>query len=265
MTAKRSPIGWTDFSGGPLNFVIRGTASGDCELSEGCAHCYAKRILIRGARMPGLTTHSEAKLDMLRTTTFPEGLQPFRRGPGSRPLAFVCDMGDIAHPLVPSDFIRKAFDEMAWRPDVDWQVLTKRTQRLAEVLAGQIIPRNIWIGTTTENQRRFDERIDWLRSIDAIRFLSFEPLLGPIAARLEGIDWAIVGGESGPHRRPFNPDWAISIREECRARSTAFFFKQGSAATPGQDSILEGFHWKAFPACRVSSACRGPRLPVQCP
>lgn len=279
MSVPRSKITWTDYSGGPANFVLRGRSAGDCEVSPGCANCYAGAILRRSGATSAHTTWSDAKLRQLAHTKFLSGEMPFRRGPGSTPLVFVCDMGDLFHEAVPTTFILMALHAMADRPDVDWQVLTKRPRRMAYIGSEYFWPSNVWAGTSVENRAMAAERIPWLLEVPAkVRFLSMEPLLERVDLRSvvvaderelnaltgEGqwtvqhiavspepgasVNWVIVGGESGPKRRPFDSAWARTLRDQCQAAGVAFFYKQGSARFPGQDDQLDGRTWKEFPA-----------------
>lgn len=260
---KRSNITWTDWSGGDANFVIRGRTAGDCEVSPGCAHCYAGAILRRNGQTPEHTTVYPDKLARLARWQPVEAGTPYRRGAGSRPLVFVCDMGDLFHDAVPGGFIRDALDMMEQRADVDWQVLTKRPESMAEIARKRKDwPVNVWAGVTVENQRTADERIPLLLQVPSrVRFLSMEPLLGaedirPYLPNLEiggaefepWINWVIVGGESGPKRRPFSLDWARDLRDQCHAAGVAFFFKQGSGLRPGTGDVLDGQTYKQFPA-----------------
>lgn len=235
-----SPITWTDYSGGPLNFVMRGKAPGECEVSPGCKNCYARTILTRNpSAFQDHTTFSEAKLERIRRLK----LEPGKR---SRPMAFVVDMGDLFHPRVPDDFILYAVRVMERRPDIDFQILTKRADRMAQLLCE--VPDNIWCGVTAENQEMADQRIRDLCHLQArVRFLSCEPMLEKITPDLNGIHWVIVGGESGPGRRPFKEDWAKSLLELCKGAGTAFFYKQGSAMYPGRNDTLDGREWKEWP------------------
>jgi protein gp37 len=186
---KLSPITWTDFSGGNANFVIRG-GPGDCECSPGCQHCYALRMMQRwGAeRVPAQTTIYPEKLQRLHTQQFPTHSP--KRGAPYRPMVFVVDMGDLFHPAVPTDFILRSFEVMQQRSDVSWLVLTKRPERMAEVLygaeggyylgGGDYVP-NIWPGTTVESQEQMG-RVDALLRLGLgwTLWVSVEPMLGPV-------------------------------------------------------------------------------------
>lgn len=249
MTVKRSNISWTDYSGGDANFVIRGRVAGDCEVSPGCAHCYAGAILRRNSRTSERTAYYPDKLARLARTVFVPGETPYRRGVHARPTVFVCDMGDLFHEAVPDWFILDALGVMAYRDNIDWQVLTKRPVRMVEMVrmyGGW--PANVWAGVTVEDQARADERIPLLAQVPAVvRFLSMEPLLGPVYRIPEGVNWIIVGGESGPKRRPFGKSWAGYVRDWCVQRGVPFFYKQGAALRPGQDTLLDGRLWQQYP------------------
>ena len=161
-------------------------------------------------------------------------------------MVFVVDMGDLFHHRVHDDFILRAFDVMADRSDIDFQVLTKRPERMASLIRS--VPEHIWIGTTCENQQIADQRIPHLQSINAsVRFLSVEPMLGPVTLDLVGIGWVICGGESGGKRRPFQKEWAIDLWRQCKAAGVPFFFKQGSHLYPGRDDLLDGESVKEWP------------------
>jgi protein gp37 len=142
-------------------------------------------------------------------------------------LIFVNSMSDLFQEDVPRGFIRRVFDTMTACPQHTFQILTKRGERLAQLASMLPWPRNIWMGVSVEDLRVVD-RIRYLRAVPAaVRFLSCEPLIGPLdSLPLEGMHWVIVGGESGPGARPMRPEWVTSILEQCRSASVAFFFKQ---------------------------------------
>lgn len=255
---KPSTIGWTDYSGGCLNFV-----TGCTPVSPGCKGCYARRIYERfGRDFSQVQTHPD-KLVRSERTRFPE-FSP-KRGAPHKPMAFVCDTGDLFHEAVPDRFIGDAIETMAKRQDVVWQILTKRPQRMqhffhvwdeayaaypdmmAEEYGAEYPFPHIWLGVTAENQAMADERIPILLDTPAaVRFVSFEPLLEEIDCialsrhLYDGIHWCIVGGESGPSRREFSPDWAANIRGLCSLMDTAFFGKQDSAYSPGAPLLIDG-------------------------
>jgi protein gp37 len=165
-------------------------------------------------------------------------------------MVFVNSMSDLFHPEVPDTFIEGVFDVMTQASRHTFQILTKRPQRAARVLTGQTIPGHIWIGTSIENDR-YVFRANHLRRIDVpIRFLSCEPLLGPLPRLdLEGISWVIVGGESGPGHRPMAIEWVREIRDFTLEAGSAFFFKQWGGHTPkagGRE--LDGVEWNQWPS-----------------
>lgn len=246
-TMNTSSISWTDYSGGDANFVLRGKKRGDCEVSPGCQNCYAFQMWQRNPdKAPDQTTFNEAKLHRLIRCKLNENGTPYRRGPGSKPMVFVVDMGDLFHPNVPDDFIKHAITAMGTRTDIDFQILTKRPERMATLLSE--VPDNVWIGATLENQAAADQRLPHLLRVQAkVRFLTVEPMLEPMTLALDGIDWVICGGESGPNRRPFDKEWASHLRARCKMSGVPFFFKQGAGRYPGMDDQLEGMTLKEWP------------------
>ncbi len=261
---RRSAISWTDFSGGDANFVI-----GCTPVSEGCWHCYAHGWAVRNGRDFAQVCIYPDKLARLSKWNAPQDGN--RRGPHSKPMVFVCDLADLFHIRVPEGFAAQAFDMFLSRPDITWQVLTKRPERMRHVVAGWLaqhamrqVPAHIWLGVTAENQKRAAERLPVLLSIPAaVRFVSVEPMLEAVALRphddfsdyghgrawlrSDGISWIVCGAESGPSCRPFNVGWAQNLHEQCQAAGTAFFFKQGSAARPGLNCLLDGQEVKQWP------------------
>jgi protein gp37 len=167
-----------------------------------------------------------------RLTLHPEALDIPRSWVSPRTI-FVNSMSDLFHRDVPDKFIRQVFDVIADTPQHQYQVLTKRSKRLAELGGRLDWPPNLWMGVSVETTG-YLFRIDHLRSVAAaIRFVSAEPLLGPLGpVDLDGIDWLIVGGESGPRSRPMDPAWAIELRDQCVGAGVPFFFKQWGGRTP---------------------------------
>jgi len=164
-------------------------------------------------------------------------------------IVFVNSMSDLFHEDVPVDFIRRTFKVMQDTPRHTFQVLTKRAKRLAEIAPELTWPANVWMGVSVESER-YISRIDKLRTVPAkVRFLSVEPLLGPIHdLPLEGISWVIVGGESGPRARPMNADWVREIRDQCVDRGVPFFFKQwGGRNKKAAGRALDGEEWNEMP------------------
>lgn len=163
---------------------------------------------------------------------------------------FVNSMSDLFHKEVPVEFIQKVFSVMqkAWWHQ--FQVLTKRSERLYELNPHINWPHNVWMGVSVENSD-YTFRIDHLRNTQAkVKFLSLEPLLGPLSGlNLENIDWVIVGGESGPEARPLAEEWVIDIRDQCLASNTSFFFKQwGGTRKKTTGRVLQGRTWDEMPA-----------------
>jgi protein gp37 len=166
---------------------------------------------------------------------------------------FVNSMSDLFHDDVPLDFIQKVFATMVSTPQHTYQILTKRAERIDAVSEALPWPRNVWLGVSVESAD-YLWRIDHLRRTDAkIKFLSLEPLLGPVDdIDLSGIDWAIAGGESGPGARPMQPKWVRAIRDRCKAAGVAFHFKQwGGVNKKKTGRILDGRTWDEFPTTRL--------------
>jgi protein gp37 len=174
-------------------------------------------------------------------------------------MIFVNSMSDLFHERVPDDFIASVFKTMTRARQHTFQVLTKRPERAVEVTKGWSWPDNVRMGTSVENGR-FVHRVDALRWTGAsVKFLSCEPLLGPITLDLTGISWVIVGGESGPGARPMRADWARAIRSQCQTAGVAFFFKQwGAFDSSGRrvgkgkaGRLLDGRTWDEMPEERL--------------
>jgi protein gp37 len=165
-------------------------------------------------------------------------------------IIFVNSMSDLFHEAVPVEFVREVFRVMEECPQHTFQVLTKRPERAMELAAGLPWPRHVWMGTSVENQK-YVHRVNTLRKIPAaVRFLSCEPLIGPLPRLpLQGVHWVIVGGESGPRARPMERKWVTEIRDQCEAASAAFFFKQwGGVRKCETGRELEGRTWDEMPA-----------------
>jgi len=246
MRPRRSTIGYVDFSGGDLNFVVRGTTPGDCEVSPGCAHCYALALERRFGVGPPTTTVYKERLGRLVSARFEPGAAPFRRGPDSRPLAFVCDTGDLFHESVPRAVLERFLGVVQYRSEVDWLVLTKRAAAMRAFMLWYYGTRepndyrplpNLWLGVSVENQAAAEQRIPLLLETPAARrWLSVEPMLGAINLQphLLGVDLVICGAESGAKRRFFSPLWAEDLWAQCREAGVAFFGKQDSGSGPGR-------------------------------
>ncbi len=231
---QKSKIEWTSATWNPV--------TGCSKLSAGCAHCYAetmaRRLRAMGspryARGFEVTLHHDL-LELPLTWRQPK-------------MIFVNSMGDLFHEQVPLDFIRRVFETIE---RADWhvfQVLTKRASRLSEVASDLRWPRNLWMGVTVECQG-CEDRIDHLRATPAsVKFVSAEPLIGPLDIALDGIDWLIVGGESGPGARRMNAEWVRALRDSCIGSRVPFFFKQwGGFHKKAAGRELDGRIWNELP------------------
>lgn len=226
--ADRSGIEWTEATWNPT--------TGCDKMSSGCDNCYALTLAKRLQAMgqPKYQNDGNAKTSGpgFALTLHEEALAaPY--GWKSPRLIFVNSMSDMFHPEVPLDFIQRVFSVMAETPQHTYQVLTKRSKRLA-ALAGEVEwPSNVWMGVSVETDR-YAFRLDHLRSVNAaVRFVSAEPLLGPLPdLDLSSIDWLIAGGESGPNARPMDEAWVRDLRGQCGTAGVAFFFKQWGGRTP---------------------------------
>ena len=169
-------------------------------------------------------------------------------------MIFVNSMSDLFHHDVPVEFIRDVFAVMADTPRHTYQLLTKRSKRLSRLAEVLDWPPNLWVGVSVETQT-YGFRVDHLRTVpSSVRFLSIEPLLGPVSVNLDGIDWVIVGGESGPSCRPVDPVHVRHIRDACVESGTPFFFKQWGGRTPKTHGrLLDGRTWDEYPAATVGA------------
>ncbi len=230
-----SAIEWTESTWNPV--------TGCTKISPGCKHCYAERMAKRLQAM-GQANYANG----FRVTLHDRAVELPLQWKKPRTI-FVNSMSDLFHKSVPVEFILRIFETMR---RADWhlyQVLTKRSERLLELEAQLRWEPHVWMGVSVEN-RNFTYRIDHLRQTGAsIKFLSLEPLLGPLPdLDLKGIDWVIVGGESGPGARPISADWVIEIREQCRQAQVPFFFKQwGGVHKSRAGRELEGRTWDEMP------------------
>jgi protein gp37 len=244
--ATKSKIEWTEATWNPV--------AGCTILSPGCTNCYAMRLASRLAVM------GQEKYD---GTTRVSGGRPKWNGNVKTDLAsldiphrwkkgrliFVNSMSDLFHESVPISFIKAVFEVMADTPQHTYQVLTKRAERLAELSNKISWPKNVWMGVSVESAD-YTDRIDHLRRTKAkTRFLSLEPLLGPLdELDLRGIHWAIAGGESGPGARSMHEDWARSIRDQCINADVPFHFKQwGGKNKKRAGRLLDGRTWDEWP------------------
>lgn len=233
--AQKTAIEWTEATWNPV--------TGCDQVSPGCAHCYAKTFAERWRGIPG--HHFEQGFDL---RVWPERLEQPRRWKRPR-MIFVNSMSDLFHERIPDEFIAQVFDAMREASWHTFQILTKRHERMVELGRNLDWPPNVWMGVSIEN-RRFVRRTDYLREIPAaVRFVSAEPLLGPLEdLDLAGIDWLIAGGESGPGHRPVREEWLLDLRDRCLQEQVAFFFKQWGGRTPkigGRE--LAGRTWNEMP------------------
>jgi protein gp37 len=239
--SDRSGIEWTEATWNPV--------TGCDEVSPGCAHCYAKTFAERWRGIPG---HPYEQGFDLRLR--PERLEHPLRWRRPRTI-FVNSMSDLFHERIPEAFIHRVFDVMVTAEWHTFQILTKRHERLAQLAPSLPWPSNVWMGVSIEN-RRFVHRADYLREVPAaVRFVSAEPLLGPLEGLdLSYIDWLIAGGESGPRHRPVRPEWVRELRDRCLVEHVAFFFKQwGGIRSKTGGRLLDGRSWDETPA-RLSPA-----------
>lgn len=240
--ADKSRIEWTDATWNP--------ATGCDKVSPGCKNCYAERLALRLQKMGNpkymkgfeFTLHEDA-IDLPLKWKAPRKI-------------FVNSMSDLFHEKMPADFLFRVLDAML---QADWhiyQILTKRPERMLEMTEKylrckgiQTFPEHIWFGVSVELPM-YKSRIDILRKVSCkIRFISFEPLLGPMGELdLSGIFWAIVGGESGPNHRPIRAEWVREIRDQCIKQKVAFFFKQWGGITHSSGGrLLDGREWNEYP------------------
>lgn len=250
---SNSSIEWTEATWNPV--------AGCSILSPGCTNCYAMRLAGRLSMMGqqkyfGTTRVSggRAKWNGVIKLDHDSLTIPKRWKVGR--LIFVNSMADLFHEDVPLDFIQLVFQTMLETPQHTYQILTKRAERLETLSANMVWPKNVWMGVSVESAD-YLWRIDHLRRTKAaVKFLSLEPLLGPLGKiNLRGIDWAIAGGESGPNCRPVDVDWIRSIRDQCLRARVAFHFKQwGGHNKKKHGRILDGRTWDELPQQKVNGA-----------
>lgn len=240
-TAPKSSIEWTETTWNPT--------TGCTKISAGCKNCYAevlsKRLMAMG---------QEKYRNNFKLTLHPQTLnEPY--GWKKPKVIFVNSMSDLFHDDVPLEFIQKVFTTMNETPHHTYQVLTKRADRLAEISDHLCWTPNIWMGTSIEDERVFG-RLDYLKQCGAkFKFLSLEPLLGPLPnLKLSGIDWVIVGGESGKKARPIEEQWVLDIRDQCEKQNVKFFFKQwGGKNKKKSGRLLQGNEYNDMPTVKSQS------------
>ena len=237
--ASNSHIEWTDATWNPV--------TGCTKISPGCKHCYAERLAHRLQALGQANYRNGFKV-----TLQPQMLElPLHWKTPKR--IFVNSMSDLFHEDVPTDYIKQVFAVMRRAHWHQYQVLTKRSERVLALSKELKWAPQIWMGVSVENEK-YAERIDDLRKTDAhVKFLSLEPLLGPLGRlKLRGIDWVIVGGESGPGARRVEPVWVTDLRDQCVKSEVAFFFKQwGGVQKSKAGRMLEGRTWDEMPELAV--------------
>ncbi len=237
----KSAIEWTESTWNPL--------TGCTKISPGCKNCYAERMAKRLKAMGQPNYRNGFRL------TLHEHVLEYPLRWKKPQMIFVNSMSDLFHKDVPVDFILRVFDVMHRAHWHTFQVLTKRSERLLELDPIIDWPENVWMGVSVENQD-YTFRIDHLRQTHAVvKFLSLEPLLGPIPSLdLANIDWVIVGGESGPKARPIRQEWVTEIRDQCLAANVPFFFKQwGGVNKKKTGRLLEGRTWDQLPRVKTAA------------
>jgi len=238
--ADNSAIEWTEATWNPV--------TGCSKVSPGCAHCYAETF---SERWRGVADHPyEQGFDLRLWSTRLDQPLAWRRPR----FIFVNSMSDLFHEQIPDEYVAAVFEVMV---RADWhvfQILTKRQDRLLALANDLPWPDHVWMGVSIEN-RRFVHRADALREVPAaVRFVSAEPLLGPLdGLDLSGIDWLIAGGESGAHHRPVRTEWLRELRDRCGEEGVAFFFKQWGGLRPKSGGrLLDGRTWDQMPAAAVA-------------
>jgi protein gp37 len=242
--SDRSAIEWTDATWNPVR--------GCTKVSPGCKHCYAETFAERWRGIPGHPYEQGFDLKLV-----PEKLEEPLRWRAPRRI-FVNSMSDLFHEDVPDSYIADVFRTMARADWHTYQVLTKRAERMRNVVArlprALVRRRHIWLGVSVEDRKHGLPRVQQLRQVPAgLRFLSVEPLLEDIGVvDLRGIEWVIVGGESGPGARVMREEWVLSIRDQCRRAGVAFFFKQWGGVQKGRNGrVLRGRTYDAVPAAHT--------------
>ncbi len=249
----KSSIEWTEMTWNPVTGCNR--------VSPGCDNCYAltlaKRLKAMGSAKYQADGDPRTSGPGFGLTLHPATLdEPYRWS--GRQLVFVNSMSDLFHDAVPLSFIQSVFEVMAATPQHTYQVLTKRSVRLAKVADTLKWPDNVWMGVSVENSR-YAFRVDHLALTPAaVRFVSAEPLLGEVTLDLSGIDWVIAGGESGKGCRPPEAQWVRALRDQCVAADVPFFFKQWGGVRPKAGGrTLDGRTWDQMPVSRVGVRLRG--------
>lgn len=246
-----SSIEWTEATWNPV--------AGCTIISPGCTNCYAMRLAARLEAMgmekyAGLTRKTGGRAKWTGTVRLDRTALGIPKAWRKPRMIFVNSMSDLFQEAVPADFVGQVWKVMAATGHHTYQILTKRPERMAELTRKLPVLQNVWLGTSVENADHL-YRVDYLRQTRAaVRFVSLEPLLSSLRGiNLTAIDWAIVGGESGPGARPLDPEWVREIRDSCRRYGTAFFFKQwGGKNKKRHGRTLDGRTWDEFPTAHAS-------------
>lgn len=228
-------IEWTETTWNPV--------TGCSKISPGCMNCYAERMAKRLQAM-GQPNYRDGFAVRMHEHMLDVPLR------WAKPrMVFVNSMGDLFHEEIPFAFIKRVFEVIKITPRHTYQLLTKRSERLAEIAPLLTWPRNLWMGVTVEDNERLSRVKQLLQVPSIVRFLSIEPLLGPLPdLDLNGIDWVIVGGESGPGARPMQKDWVLTIRDACIENTVPFFFKQwGGVRKKATGRKIENQTWNQMP------------------
>lgn len=249
--AQTSAIEWTEVTWNPVTGCDR--------VAAGCDNCYAltlaKRLKAMGAAKYQQDGNPATSGPGFGVTLHRQALDQPRSWKTAR-VVFVNSMSDLFHAKVPLEFIQDIFDVIRETPQHTYQALTKRSLRMARLADQLDWPPNLWMGVSVEDAS-VTNRIEHLRRVPAaVRFLSCEPLIGPVGALdLDGIDWVIAGGESGANHRPMDEEWVTDIRDQCVAAGVAFFFKQWGGRTPKANGrVLAGRTWDEMPNQPASMA-----------
>lgn len=232
---SKSDIEWTDATWNPV--------TGCTKVSQGCKNCYAEKMAARLKAM-GVSNYRNG----FEVTLHPHMLNAPLRWKRPRRI-FVNSMSDLFHKDVPFSYIEQVFDVMKHANWHQFQVLTKRSERLKDSNRLILWPENVWMGVSVESVEVAGRIQDLRATSAAVKFLSIEPMIGPVGPmNLSGIDWVIVGGESGPGARPIDIEWVREVRDQCAAQGVAFFFKQwGGVNKRATGRELDGRTWQEFP------------------
>lgn len=228
---ENSKIEWTDHTFNPW--------IGCQKVSPGCDHCYAEAMMDHRYHKVEWGPHGERKRTSVANWRKPRQWAKAARGSGKRPRVFCASLADVFDNQVPSEWRSDLFDLIAATPELDWLLLTKRPQNFARMMPTGWWE-NIWVGATCEDEKHYVERwpyLDAVRNVP-VRFVSYEPAIGPLEFPIAPIDWIICGGESGAEARAMDPRWARELRDHCAEWSIPFFMKQMTGKAPIPDDLM---------------------------